>query len=129
MDRDIIVCIDLGDPEHELRAIDHAKTTYHEFVVQRAPEDVRDRHIVTHGSIYREILHYADEAKSDLAVITAATLGPEDYLLGPNAAHVAHQTRISRSGCALNTWATARSRGGVLGFATRFKSAPGVSTS
>jgi nucleotide-binding universal stress UspA family protein len=82
-------------PEHEKQAIEHANTALHEFTARFVPDEVRHRHIVAHGSIYREILHYAGVSDADLIVISAATPGPEDYLLGPNAARVARQARIS----------------------------------
>jgi nucleotide-binding universal stress UspA family protein len=82
-------------PGHEKQAIEHANAVLHEFTTRHVPKEVRHRHIVAHGSIYREILRYADEVKADLIVISAATPGPEEYLLGPNAARVARQARIS----------------------------------
>lgn len=82
-------------PGHEKQAIEHANEALHEFTGKHVPKDVRHRHIVAHGSIYREILRYAGEVKADLIVISAATPGPEDYLLGPNAARVARQARVS----------------------------------
>jgi nucleotide-binding universal stress UspA family protein len=80
---------------YEKQAIEHANNALHEFTARHVPEGVRHRHIVAHGSIYREILRYADEVKADLIVISASTPGPEDYLLGPNAARVARQAKIS----------------------------------
>ena len=81
--------------EHEKEAIAHADKALHEFTRTHVPKAVKHRHIVGHGSIYREILHYAGVSKADLIVMSAATPGPEDYLLGPNAARVARHARIS----------------------------------
>lgn len=81
--------------EHEKQAIDHANRALHEFTAGHVPKEVRHRHIVAHGSIYREILRYADEVKADLVVLSASRPGPEDYLIGPNAARVVRHARIS----------------------------------
>lgn len=82
-------------PGHQKQAIEHANTVLHEFTAKHVPQDVRHRHIVTHGSIYREILRYADDVKADLVVISAGTPGPDEILLGPNAARVARHAKIS----------------------------------
>lgn len=81
--------------EHEQQAIDHANRALHEFTAQHVPKEIRHRHIVAHGSIYREILRYADEVRADLIVLSASRPGPEDYLIGPNAARVVRHARIS----------------------------------
>ncbi|MEX0954026.1 MAG: universal stress protein [Rhizobiaceae bacterium] len=82
-------------PQHEKKAIEHANTELHEFATRYVPDEVRHRHIVAHGSIYREILKQAGAIGADLIVISAGTPGPEDYFLGPNAARVARHARIS----------------------------------
>jgi nucleotide-binding universal stress UspA family protein len=81
--------------EHEQEAIARADKALHEFTKAHVPKGIKYRHIVGHGSIYREILHYAGVSNADLIVMSAATPGPEDYLLGPNAARVARHARIS----------------------------------
>ncbi|TWG93191.1 nucleotide-binding universal stress UspA family protein [Mesorhizobium sp. J18] len=81
--------------EHEKEAMDHANQALHAFVKEHVPAEIRHRHIVGHGSIYREILRYADVTKADLIVLSAALPGPEDYLIGPNAARVVRHANIS----------------------------------
>lgn len=81
--------------DHEKEAIEHANKALHDYTRTNVPAEVKHRHIVGHGSIYREILHYAGVSEADLIVISASTPGPEDYLLGPNAARVARHARIS----------------------------------
>lgn len=81
--------------EHEKQALAHANQAVHDFTAQHVPNEVRHRHIVAHGSIYREILRYADEVKADLIVMSASRPGPEDYLIGPNAARVVRHAKIS----------------------------------
>lgn len=81
--------------EHEKQAIAHANQALHEFTAKHVPEEIRHRHIVAHGSIYREILRYADEVNAGLIVMSASRPGPEDYLIGPNAARVVRHAKVS----------------------------------
>lgn len=81
--------------EHEKEAIDHANEALHEFTAKHVPAEIKHRHIVGHGSIYREILHYAGVVGADLIVMSASSPGPEDYLIGPNAARVVRHAKIS----------------------------------
>lgn len=81
--------------DHEQQAIKLANQALHEFTKQHVPDEVKHRHIVGHGSIYREILRYADLVKADLIVISAKRPSPEDYLIGPNAARVVRHATIS----------------------------------
>jgi nucleotide-binding universal stress UspA family protein len=53
------------------------------------------RHIVATGTAYREILHTADKAGTDLIVIGAHQPDLKDYLLGPNAARVIRHSTCS----------------------------------
>src|SRR5690554_5650102 len=80
---------------HEKQAMEQANIALHEFTKAHVPADLRHRHIVGHGSIYREILHYAKVSKADLIVMLASKPRPEDYLLGPNAARVARHANVS----------------------------------
>lgn len=81
--------------EHEKQAIEQANKALHEFTRANIPADVKYRHIVGRGSIYRQILHYAEVSNADLIIMLASTPGPEDYLLGPNAARVARHANVS----------------------------------
>lgn len=81
--------------DHEKHAIEHANEALHEFTARNVPTEVRHRHIVAHGSIYREILRYAEKVEADLIVMSASRPGPEDYLIGPNAARVVRHAKIS----------------------------------
>ncbi|MCV0349081.1 MAG: universal stress protein [Nitratireductor sp.] len=80
---------------HEHDAIQHANEALHEFTKKYVPDEIKHRHIVGHGSIYREILRYAGEVKADLIVLSASRPSPEDYLIGPNAARVVRHASIS----------------------------------
>src|SRR5690606_20583242 len=81
--------------DHEKQLLEQANRALHDFTREHVPPGVRHRHIVGHGSIYREILRYAELCNADLIVMLASKPGPEDYLLGPNAARVARHARVS----------------------------------
>ncbi|MEO3386959.1 universal stress protein [Mesorhizobium sp. CAU 1741] len=81
--------------EHEKQAIQLANEALHRYTAEQVPEGVRHRHIVGHGSIYREILRYAGVVDADLIVLSAGRSGPEDYLIGPNAARVVRHAKTS----------------------------------
>jgi nucleotide-binding universal stress UspA family protein len=129
MFREILLPVDLTDPEHQQKAMDSAvvlaKTfgarlhvlavvpdfgmamvggffpedyerealaaadkQLHEIVRRHVPPEVPVQHIVGHGTIYREIMHYADRTGCDLIVMASHRPQLQDYLLGPNAAKV-----------------------------------------
>jgi nucleotide-binding universal stress UspA family protein len=50
---------------------------------------------VRRGSIYREIMRYADEIECDLIVMASHRPELSDYLLGPNAARVVRHAKQS----------------------------------
>lgn len=80
--------------DHEKQALEHANELLHDFTRKHVPDEIPHRHIVGHGSIYREIIRYAEICTADLIVLSAKSPGPEDYLIGPNAARVVrHSTR------------------------------------
>ena len=81
--------------EHEQKALEHTNKALHEYTAKYVPKEIKHRHIVGHGSIYREILRYAKLVKADLIVLSASRPGPEDYLIGPNAARVVRHAAIS----------------------------------
>ncbi|MGO1120045.1 universal stress protein [Rhodovibrionaceae bacterium A322] len=80
---------------HEKEALEHVNTTLHKWVADHIPEGIPVQHIVGHGTIYSEILHYAGKTKCDLIVMASHRPGLEDYLLGPNAARVVRHAKMS----------------------------------
>jgi nucleotide-binding universal stress UspA family protein len=129
MFREILLPVDLTNPDHQRGAIDKAVTLAKTFgarlhvlavvpdfgmamVAGFFPEDYEKQalgrgrqaaarahpppraarspvqHIVGHGTIYREIMHYADQTGCDLIVMASHRPQLQDYLLGPNAAKV-----------------------------------------
>lgn len=79
----------------EQGALAEADKQLHAYAQEKFPSEIKRRHIVGHGVIYKEILHYADVVKADLIVMSAHRRGLEDYLLGPNAARVVRHADCS----------------------------------
>lgn len=79
----------------EQGALAEADKQLHAYAQEKFPDEIKRRHIVGHGVIYKEILHYAGVVKADLIVMSAHRLGLEDYLLGPNAARVVRHADCS----------------------------------
>lgn len=81
--------------DHEKKAVEAANAQLHKYTSEHIPSEVRHRHIVDHGVIYKIILHYAREVAADLIVMSAGRPELEDYLLGPNAARVVRHAKCS----------------------------------
>ncbi|GGA44063.1 universal stress protein [Pelagibacterium lentulum] len=81
--------------DHEKTAVAKANEDLHAFTARVIPPEIRHRHIVDHGVIYKIILHYARETECDLIVMSSGRPDLEEYLLGPNAARVVRHARCS----------------------------------
>ena len=65
------------------------------FVARNIPETIKSRQVVAHGTIYNEILDYANKTKVNLIVIASHRPELKDYLVGPNAARVVRHANCS----------------------------------
>jgi nucleotide-binding universal stress UspA family protein len=82
-------------PDYEKHTLEAANKALHEYAERHVPAEIKRRHIVGHGSIYHEILRYADEVEADLIVISAHRPTAKDYLIGPNAARVVRHAQVA----------------------------------
>jgi len=82
-------------PDFEEKALAEATKQLHAFVKETIPADIHVQHIVAHGSIYEEILSFANEHKIDMIVMASHRPELKDYLLGPNASHVVRHAECS----------------------------------
>lgn len=82
-------------PDHEEKAMAHAKESLHAFCDKHIPEGIDIQHIVGHGRIYQEVLRYAEKIGADLIVMASHKPGLEDYLVGPNAERVMRHANCS----------------------------------
>ena len=81
--------------EHEAKTLERANEALHAWAGGAIPNDIPVQLIVGHGTIYREILRYAEKTKCDLIVMAAHRPDLEDYLLGPNTARVVRHATCS----------------------------------
>ena len=65
------------------------------FTDEHIPDDIPVQRIVAHGTIYKEIIFYAEQEGCDLIVMASNRPSLEDYLLGPNAARVVRHSKAS----------------------------------
>jgi nucleotide-binding universal stress UspA family protein len=79
----------------ESKALENANQALHDFVKRSFPPDVTVQHIVSHGSIYQEILRCAKEVGAELIVMASHRPDIEDYLIGPNASRVTRHADCS----------------------------------
>ncbi len=81
--------------DYEKQALAAASKALHEFTSKVVPPGIQVQHIVGHGTIYQEILRYADQTGCDLIVMSSHRPELQDYLLGPNAARVVRHAKQS----------------------------------
>jgi nucleotide-binding universal stress UspA family protein len=81
--------------DFERQALGAARVALHEYSERHLPPGTEVRHIVGHGTPYREILRYAGEIAADLIVMASHRPTASDYLLGPNAARVVRHADTS----------------------------------
>lgn len=101
----VTVVPDFGDalvstffkPHHHEKLESDVRSKLEALCVQvlGAERNASVRHVVATGTAYREILHTADKAETDLIVIGAHQPDLKDYLLGPNAARVIRHSTCS----------------------------------
>ena len=83
-------------PENfEKQAIEDGLRRLTEYVKTHIPKSVSVQEIIAHGTIYHEILSYAEKVKADLIVMASHRPELKDYLLGPNASHVVRHANCS----------------------------------
>ncbi|MBT3361464.1 MAG: universal stress protein [Rhodospirillales bacterium] len=80
---------------YEDKMLEQAHDDLHAFSAREISEGVRVQHIISHGSIYKEILDAAVKVRADLILMAAHGPGLGDYLIGPNAARVVRHANCS----------------------------------
>lgn len=81
--------------DYEKQVLDSANKQLHEFTRKMVPPEIQLQHIVGHGTVYKEIIHYAEKTSCDLIIMAAHRPELSDYLLGPNAARVVRHAKQS----------------------------------
>lgn len=68
----------------------------HEFIRDHVPEDITAQSVIVDGSPWEAIIKAAKKLEVDLIVMASHNKRKfADYVLGPNAEHVVHHTKIS----------------------------------
>lgn len=81
--------------DFEKNMIDEAKQKLDQYVRKTIPDTIKTREIVAHGSIYSEIIDYANKAKVNLIVMASHRPELKDYLIGPNASKIVRHANCS----------------------------------
>ena len=81
--------------EYEKKALDLVMDKLHERAAANVPKEVIVQHVIGHGIADEEILRLDGEVGVDLIVMGSHRPYMEDYLLGPNAAHVVSHANCS----------------------------------
>ena len=82
--------------DYEQQVEDKLLDSLRAFTRKHVPGGITVQHIVSQGTVYKEILNAARDIGADLIVVAAHRPGLEDYLLGPNAARV-----VRHAGCSV----------------------------
>ncbi|WP_372614335.1 universal stress protein [Halomonas sp.] len=82
---------DFAKKAHE--AISEAQ---HAFIKENVPEDIQAQSVIVDGSPWEAIIKAAKKLEVDLIVMASHNKRKfADYVLGPNAEHVVHHTKMS----------------------------------
>ncbi|SEM04292.1 universal stress protein [Halomonas caseinilytica] len=68
----------------------------HAFIRDHVPEDVQVQSVIVEGSPWEAIIKASKKVEADLIVMASHTKRKfADYVLGPNAEHVVHHSKVS----------------------------------
>ncbi|CBV43586.1 universal stress protein [Halomonas elongata] len=68
----------------------------HEFIRDKVPEDIQVQCVIVDGSPWEAIIKASRKIEADLIVMASHTKRKfVDYVLGPNAEHVVHHSKVS----------------------------------
>ena len=81
--------------DFEQKVLKDTDKRLHDYVKAHVPARTSVQHIVAQGTIYREIIRYAEKVGADLIVMASHRPELKDYLLGPNASHVVKHANCS----------------------------------
>lgn len=78
------------------KAHDAIHKAQHDFIVEHVPEDLTSHAIIVDGSPWEAIVKAAKKLEVDLIVMASHNKRKfADYVLGPNAEHVVHHSKVS----------------------------------
>ncbi|AVI62480.1 universal stress protein [Halomonas sp. GFAJ-1] len=78
------------------KAHEAIKEAQHTFIKENVPEDVKVQSVIVDGSPWEAIIKVGKKIDADLIVMASHNKRKfVDYVLGPNAEHVVHHSKIS----------------------------------
>lgn len=81
--------------DYEQKMHEHANQELHAFVAQHVPSELAVQTIVAAGTVYEEVINYAQQLNCDLIVMGRSSSSKTSFLLGPNAARVMRHANTS----------------------------------
>lgn len=81
--------------DHSEKMMEEAQSNLGEIINEFVSDDVQTQKVVAYGTIYSEIVEYAEKANMDLIIMASSRPELKDYLLGPNAARVTRHAKCS----------------------------------
>ena len=78
------------------KAHESVKEAQHAFIQENVPEDIQTQSVIVDGSPWEAIIKAAKQIDVDLIVMASHNKRKfVDYVLGPNAEHVVHHSKVS----------------------------------
>ncbi len=81
--------------DYEKKALEQGRAALMDFVAEQAGSPIVDKHLVGHGSVYKEIVKAAAENAADVIFLGPGSTDSGDFLLGHNAARVMRHAKCS----------------------------------
>ena len=81
--------------DFQAKAMEEARQKIEAFVQERFPDRNDVSPLISHGTIYKEILKVSEDCSADLIVMSSHRPELADYMLGPNASRVVRHAKCS----------------------------------
>lgn len=83
-------------PDFATKARTALQEAQHQFIAEHVPDDVKAQTVIVDGSPWEAIIKASKKLEVDLIVMASHNKRKfADYVLGPNAEHVVHHSKIS----------------------------------
>ncbi|MDN3524057.1 universal stress protein [Halomonas sabkhae] len=83
-------------PDYAGKAREAVGEAQRNFIRDNVPEDVQVQSVIVEGSPWEAIIKASEQVEADLIVMASHTKRKfVDYVLGPNAEHVVHHSKVS----------------------------------
>ncbi|GED21128.1 universal stress protein [Halomonas halmophila] len=82
--------------DYASRAREAVSNAQHDFIRENVPDDIQVQSVIVEGSPWEAIIEASSQVEADLIVMASHTKRKfVDYVLGPNAEHVVHHSKVS----------------------------------